>query len=109
MQKINDSLYKITCGIVIFFFAYIFLGTTYNLSHMEPLSEHFTGYLTPVFLISGTILLLGLILWLTHLLKKLSSKNDQAFCCVFLSAPFSYSYLSFSGFVRLFSMIHSSR
>lgn len=90
MQKINDSLYKITCGIVIFFFAYIFLGTTYNLSHMEPLSEHFTGYLTPVFLISGTILLLGLILWLTHLLKKLSSKKRSGIllclsvCALFL-------------------------
>lgn len=44
---------------------------------MEPISTHFTGFLTPVFLLSGAVLLLFLIRFLTRQIQKLTIRNRR--------------------------------
>lgn len=78
MKQINNLFYKITCAILIFFFACVFLQTTGNLSHMEIFSTAWTGLWKPLFLLSGAALLLLVILGLLKLLNSISAKRKTA-------------------------------
>lgn len=77
MNKMKSILYKITCAIMIFFFACIFLQTTGNSSHM-PLSESFLGTAgKPLFFVSGAALLLLIFFFLNRLLAGLTVQKRR--------------------------------
>lgn len=90
MKNIHLSLYRITCMIVIFFFGVVFFMSLGTISHMEPVSAHFKGILTPLFLLSGSCLLLDVLLTLSKWLRELSVQNRRlcllgfAGICIFL-------------------------
>lgn len=75
IEKVNLFFYKTTCGIMLFFFGLIFLQTTQNVTHMDVLGAQLTGIRRPLFLLSGALLLLGLVFLLTGFLKKRSGKT----------------------------------
>lgn len=74
IEKVNLFFYKATCRIMLFFFGLIFLQTTRNVTHMDILGAQLTGIRAPLFFLSGALLLLGLVFFLTVFLKKRSCK-----------------------------------
>lgn len=86
MNQIKNVLYKITCGILIFFFGCVFLQTTVNTTYLERISILLTGAWKPLFFVSGAVLLLFFLLGLLKLLNSLSPKRKNIvllfFCCI---------------------------
>lgn len=75
MNRVKNILYKITCGILIFFYGCVFLQTTVSAAHMDILCTILKGAWKPLFFLSGASLLLLCVLGLLKALKLLSPKR----------------------------------
>ena len=71
MKKALNVLYLCSCGIVLFFFGYVFLQTTGNTSHMEILSFLLNDLDERILILLGAMTILAILVLLNRILSKL--------------------------------------
>lgn len=78
MKTLQSILYKVSCGIMLFFFGYVFYRTLGNLSHMEIINTYIGEKWAFLFSAMGAATLFFVLYQVHKLLFRLSSKTRTA-------------------------------